>query len=263
MISFCYGGAYVVTTDDSRCVVDCSTLLLLNHRRAYKTEAISSEQAYGTSLSVPVEALEDVLNQSKSAPAESNGPAFIRVLARLDPGMRMEEGQIFKWLKNPGVFPNLAIEERALRLFAAAITDAAPDDSDVSSKRRLATRKAADHTAAAKTVLADHFRDRLSLAQVAARIGISPFHLCRVFRSQTGMSLHQYVISLRLFAALEYLTESECNLADVAHSLGFAQHSHFTEAFRRRFGLTPLQARECLHRQRKTMGRLRDVAQSP
>jgi hypothetical protein len=139
MISFCYGGAYVVTTDDSRCVVDCSTLLLLNHRRAYKTEAISSEQAYGTSLSVPVEALADVLTQSKSAAAASNGPAFMRVLARLDPGLRMEEGQIFKWLQNPGVFPNLAIEERALRLFAAAIIDAAPDDSDVSSKRRLAT----------------------------------------------------------------------------------------------------------------------------
>ena len=260
MISFCYGGAYVVTTDDSRCVVDCSTLLLLNHGRAYKTEAISCEQAYGTSLSVPVEALEDVLTHSKSAASASNGPDFVRVSARLDPGVRMEEGQLFEWLKNPGVFPNLAIEERALRLFAAATIDAAPDHSDASSKRRLAARKAADHTAAAKTVLADHFRDRLSLAQVAARVGISPFHLCRVFRSQTGMSLHQYVISLRLFAALEYLSESERNLADIAHSLGFAQHSHFTEAFRRRFGLTPLQARECLHRERKTMGRLRNVA---
>ncbi len=44
-----------------------------------------------------------------------------------------------------------------------------------------------------------------SVADVAAAVGTSVFHLCRVFRRETGTSLHAYRTDLRLRRSLEWL----------------------------------------------------------
>jgi AraC-like DNA-binding protein len=47
----------------------------------------------------------------------------------------------------------------------------------------------------------------LSLAQLASAVGASPFHLARVFRAQTGQSLHEYRMQLRVRAVRTGLAE--------------------------------------------------------
>lgn len=83
-----------------------------------------------------------------------------------------------------------------------------------------------------------------SLADTAAAVGASPFHLCRVFREVTGTTLHQHRLQLRLRVGLERL--GDVDLGVLAHDLGFANHSHFTASFRRVFGVAPSQARTIL-----------------
>jgi AraC-like DNA-binding protein len=78
----------------------------------------------------------------------------------------------------------------------------------------------------------------LTLSTLSARLGCSPFHLCRVFREATGKTLHGYQTDLRLRAALEAI-EGGARLTDVALEAGFSSHSHFTLAFRRAFGVPP------------------------
>lgn len=92
---------------------------------------------------------------------------------------------------------------------------------------------------ALQRVLAMHFEQNPSLEQIAARLHYSPFHLCRVFRKHTGQSIRQYVNQLRLRASLEHVTQSNTDLTHLALRLGFASHSHFTEAFRKTFGTPP------------------------
>jgi len=65
-----------------------------------------------------------------------------------------------------------------------------------------------------------------------------------VFRRQTGFSLHQYRTQLRLRLALERLPESAGSLTSLAFELGFASHSHFTDTFRREFGVAPSAVRD-------------------
>ncbi|NOT06869.1 MAG: helix-turn-helix transcriptional regulator, partial [Gemmatimonadales bacterium] len=74
---------------------------------------------------------------------------------------------------------------------------------------------------------------------LARRLGVSPYHLCRVFREATGTTLHAYRLDLRLRAALEQLDLPGAPLSRLAHELGFSSHSHFTATLRRRFGTTP------------------------
>jgi AraC-like DNA-binding protein len=77
-------------------------------------------------------------------------------------------------------------------------------------------------------------------------LGTSPYHLCRVFRDCTGLTLHQHRSELRVRAALEMLEATagaKPSLSHVAHTLGFSSHSHFVQAMRRHAGVTPGVAR--------------------
>jgi AraC-like DNA-binding protein len=96
-----------------------------------------------------------------------------------------------------------------------------------------------------KELLVERLGDRLTLADLARELGTSPFHLARSFRRATGSSIHQYRMQLRVRTALLRLRE-DIDLCSLGLELGFATHSHFTESFRRIFGLPPRAVRELL-----------------
>jgi AraC-like DNA-binding protein len=58
-----------------------------------------------------------------------------------------------------------------------------------------------------------------------------------------GTSVHQYLLQRRLTLARDRLAQGVTSLSALALDLGFSTHSHFTAAFRRRFGITPREAR--------------------
>ena len=78
----------------------------------------------------------------------------------------------------------------------------------------------------------------LSIDQLADGVAASPFHLSRVFRRETGSSVHGYRTQLRLRASVERVAAGD-RLADVAHDLGFASQAHFADRFRRAYGVPP------------------------
>ena len=86
---------------------------------------------------------------------------------------------------------------------------------------------------------------RASLDDLAAHVNVSPFHLARLFRAQTGTSIHAYRTELRVRAALAPIADGH-RLADVAQLIGFASHSHLTDRFTRAFGVSPLEWRRAL-----------------
>lgn len=81
------------------------------------------------------------------------------------------------------------------------------------------------------------------IARLAADVGMSPFHLARVFRTETGLSVHQYLLRLRMASALERLRHAPTGISRLALDLGFSSHSHFTSVFRRQFGTDPSSVR--------------------
>jgi AraC-like DNA-binding protein len=94
--------------------------------------------------------------------------------------------------------------------------------------------------------LATRFGEKLSLDVIARSIHCSPFHLARLFRQQSGVSIHQYRHRLRLREALRRIGDGEADLSALALELGFSSHSHLTDAFRQAFGLPPTACRNSL-----------------
>ncbi|WP_086739204.1 helix-turn-helix transcriptional regulator [Erythrobacter colymbi] len=82
--------------------------------------------------------------------------------------------------------------------------------------------------------------DALDLTRVA---GMSIGHLCRVMKSDTGLTPYQFVLSMRLKRAHELLATSNMPLVEVALSCGFSNQAHFSATFKKKTGLTPGQFR--------------------
>jgi AraC family transcriptional regulator len=127
----------------------------------------------------------------------------------------------------------LELEEACLSLLAAM------PDLCVVEARPVANRRQAELIDETKAILIRRFGEALSLDQVAQAVGTSPFHLARLFRRYTGFSLHGYRTRIRLLHALDRLEEARGALTDLALDLGFSSQSHFTDAFRRAFGVPP------------------------
>ena len=82
------------------------------------------------------------------------------------------------------------------------------------------------------------FQQSATVEDVARYANLSPFHLCRAFRAQSGRTMHAYRTALRLHHGFDALAAAG-SLSDLAVSLGFASHSHFSAQFKRHFGFTP------------------------
>jgi AraC-like DNA-binding protein len=100
-----------------------------------------------------------------------------------------------------------------------------------------------DLVAAIEHVVRLHFASAMSLAELADAAGYSLFHACRVFRAETGRTIHGFRRELRLRHALARVLDGGEPLAQISEACGFASQSHLTNLFRARFGVTPAKAR--------------------
>ncbi len=89
-----------------------------------------------------------------------------------------------------------------------------------------------------QTLLREQHAEPLPLAALAQIAGMDRYALIRAFRSATGMTPHAYQLDQRI-AQARALLRAGAGLADVAHTLGFCDQSHFQKAFKQRVAATP------------------------
>ena len=90
----------------------------------------------------------------------------------------------------------------------------------------------------------EQFRYPISLQDLADRAAISPYYFSRIFRQETGVTPHQYLINTRLSNAKFLLRTSEDSVKDIAIRTGWGSESTFCSAFRKHTGMTPSEYRQ-------------------
>lgn len=98
--------------------------------------------------------------------------------------------------------------------------------------------------------LHDNFSQSFTNEDVGKIARVHPVHLALVFRQRNGCTIGEYVRRLRLEYARRQLSATEFPLSEIALAVGFADHSHFTRAFKAHFGFTPSEYRR---KSRKTL----------
>jgi len=91
-----------------------------------------------------------------------------------------------------------------------------------------------------------HAEPGLTLTELARLVGLSPFHLSRMFKQACGLTISAYRVRLRVRGALERLGEGERDLARLAVDTGFADQAHLTRRVRTETGDTPGRLRALL-----------------
>jgi AraC family transcriptional regulator len=110
---------------------------------------------------------------------------------------------------------------------------------------------AAGHEDARVKTAVEFMRDSLhlplSLADIAASAGLSPYHFARVFRAATGLPPYRFLTRTRVDAARRRLADGDQSITEIARMCGFGSASQFSTAFRRETGMAPRTFRRSPH----------------
>ncbi len=132
----------------------------------------------------------------------------------------------------------LEVEEEALSIVGDVLRQG-EGATGVRSPAAEGARRRRDLAEAARAVLALTLQENRPVATIARTLGTSPYHLCRTFKAETGMTMHAYRVRLRLARALEEIEVPGRGLSAIAHELGFASHAHFVRHCRDAYGVPP------------------------
>ena len=88
-----------------------------------------------------------------------------------------------------------------------------------------------------------HYAGKITLKDMSQELHLSPNYLCDLFKRHTGKNLMEYVTEHRMMKARTYLNHVEYKVADVAGMVGYKEPKYFSSAFKKAYGMTPLEYR--------------------
>lgn len=101
----------------------------------------------------------------------------------------------------------------------------------------------------AKTYMAAHQNEALSLRRVAEEAHRSPFYFCKIFKQDTGLTFTDYLARLRIRSSKQMLQNPRMRISEAAFATGFQSLSQFNRAYRRIEGESPTIYRGRLHQE--------------
>lgn len=95
-----------------------------------------------------------------------------------------------------------------------------------------------------KQYITEHLNDELTLAGVSNHVSLNPVYFSRLFKQETGQTYSDFVISLRMQKAMDYLKDPTIRVYEIGLLVGYRNAKHFQKLFKRFTGLTPSEYRE-------------------
>lgn len=90
------------------------------------------------------------------------------------------------------------------------------------------------------TYINGHLTEELSMERLAALFYISKFHMMRLFKEETGLTIGKYITQKRLLLAKDKILEG-VPITQVCFDCGFRDYSAFSRAYKGLFGISPKQ----------------------
>lgn len=107
-----------------------------------------------------------------------------------------------------------------------------------------AARKSSKECAVARRYIENHFKENLTLDDLAAAAHVSKYYLAHSFSREYGTSPINYLLTCRIRESLYLLSETRLSLSQISSMLGFSSPSYFSQSFRRIQGMSPMEYRK-------------------
>jgi AraC family transcriptional regulator len=237
-IVFVRAGTFRWTVDGETIAADPNYVLFFDPSRPYR---IAHPVAGGddcTAISLSPRLVRDVVAAHAARDAETADTAFRVRHAFGTPRALALQYELVALLRAADP-PRIAVQDLVLTLAdeaVRAVYRGAGGGTAMTAEYRQRRRDLAE---AARTRLQASMPTPPSLDGLAQALGCSPFHLSRTFRQVVGMPIRRYVARLRVRAAAAHLAAGARDLTALALELGYADHSHLTNAFREEWGVPP------------------------
>jgi AraC-like DNA-binding protein len=236
VIVFPRASVWIEREDAPRFVADPGLATIFNPRLPYVRAPISPEGDLADWLGVSERFARDAVRQCDHRDAELDEP-FRRPFAAVGNEVYVAQRALFTAAAR-GEIDALDVEERTLEIVGAVLRSSYRSRGTPGAPPRRG-RPRRELVEDAKAAILLRLFENLSVGDLAGQIDVSPFHLCRAFRRETGMTLNAYRRDIRLRTALGLTAEYRGNLSALALRAGFYSHSHFSAAFSRAFGRPP------------------------
>ena len=102
--------------------------------------------------------------------------------------------------------------------------------------------KSQEHTSIMKAVrkyVDDHYGEHITMEDVAASVSMSPSYLSSLFKEKMGMTVHDYLVRVRIEKSIELLGRRDLSIKQVMQQCGIESQSYYNRIFKKMIGLTP------------------------
>jgi len=97
---------------------------------------------------------------------------------------------------------------------------------------------------AAKTHIESHWQEPLTVGEIAREAQLSPSRLAELFREETGFTLHDYHLEVKLRQLRTRLLEPDCTIQKAFELAGFSYNSHYVRLFNNATGMSTREYRK-------------------
>ena len=85
----------------------------------------------------------------------------------------------------------------------------------------------------------DHYSEKITMEDVAASVSMSPSYLSALFKEKMSMTVHDYLIRVRIEKSIELLGRRDLSIKQVMQQCGIESQSYYNRIFKKMIGLTP------------------------
>jgi len=98
----------------------------------------------------------------------------------------------------------------------------------------------------AKKIIHTQYGNPLKISDIAKKLNLNRSYLYKIFKEETGYSLKDYLIQIRMEKSADLLTSTTFHISEIANAVGFPDALAFSKAFKKHFGQSPSNYRKAL-----------------
>ncbi len=145
--------------------------------------------------------------------------------------------ELYNLAKSTDYIRDMRINEELNRLLTLLMEESwHPENGETSGKKK--------EIIAVREYLNEHFSEKTSLDELAARFYINKFYLTKIFKETQGITISGYILEKRITRAKQLLRFSDRTIEEIGGMVGMPEPDYFSRTFKKVEGISPREYRK-------------------